>query len=318
MTWPGRRPVDSSATWSPTVALLDTGLGEHPWFDRDVDRDPRLHGVPIGLRFDPDDDPERSGVTLDPVNRPLDPMAGHGTFIAGIVRAACPAARIVSVPVMYGDGSSDEADLIAALADLHVRHLLSLDGRIDEPPLDIVNLSLGYYHETPDSLSDEAGLTAALTALAAAGVTIVASAGNGGSDVEFWPAAATSPAGAPIVSVGSVNPGRATVSHFSNTGAWVRAYRPGAGIVSTMPTTFDASAHAAQLATGRPYPRRGTPDLDDFSGGFGLWSGTSFSAPLLAGELAAVLASHARGKDVASRSALATTAVTKLCAEGGP
>jgi serine protease len=34
---------------------------------------------------------------------------------------------------------------------------------------------------------------------------------------------------------------------------------------------------------------RETIDPDDFSGGFGLWSGTSFAAPIAAGELAAAL-----------------------------
>ncbi|HEX2705227.1 MAG TPA: hypothetical protein VHM65_05670, partial [Candidatus Lustribacter sp.] len=35
---------------------------------------------------------------------------------------------------------------------------------------------------------------------------------------------------------------------------------------------------------------RATVDPDDLSGGFGIWSGTSFAAPVLAGELAAHLA----------------------------
>jgi subtilisin family serine protease len=35
---------------------------------------------------------------------------------------------------------------------------------------------------------------------------------------------------------------------------------------------------------------RAAPDPDDFSSGFGVWSGTSFSAPVFAGELAARLA----------------------------
>src|SRR5690606_4816396 len=98
----------------------------------------------------------------------------------------------------------------------------------------------GYYDEDPDAVSDQAGLMAAITALSESGVTVVASAGNGGSDVEFWPAAAAAaPDGAPVVSVGAANPGHPTVSHFSNTGSWVRTYRPGVGVVSTMPTTFN-------------------------------------------------------------------------------
>lgn len=248
-------------------------------------------------------------------------MAGHGTFIAGIVRAACPGAHIVAVPVMHGDGSCHEADLVAALTDLHARHLLSLQGEIDDPPLDILNLSLGYYHETPDSVSDEAGLMAALAALSASGVTVVASAGNGASDVQFWPAAAGTNgiiSGAPLVSVGSTNAGRRKVSHFSNTGGWVRTYRPGAGVVSTMPVTLDGSAQASQLGNGPAHPRRGTPDLDDFSSGFGLWSGTSFSAPLLVGELASALATQERPEDPQARISRACEVADELCAAGVP
>jgi hypothetical protein len=34
---------------------------------------------------------------------------------------------------------------------------------------------------------------------------------------------------------------------------------------------------------------RATIDPDDFSGGFGIWSGTSFAGPIFAGEIAAKL-----------------------------
>jgi hypothetical protein len=152
---------------------------------------------------------------------------------------------------------------------------------------------------------------------------VVASAGNGASDVPFWPAAAGSrgvvgQGGAPLVSVGSTNAGRRKVSHFSNTGGWVRTYRPGAGVVSTMPVTLDGAAQASQLGTGSAHPQRGTPDLDDFSSGFGLWSGTSFSAPGLVGELASALAGKPRAKDLQDRIALACQAADQLCAAGVP
>ena len=38
---------------------------------------------------------------------------------------------------------------------------------------------------------------------------------------------------------------------------------------------------------GRP---RSTPDPDDYTSGFCTWSGTSFAAPVLAGQIAAALA----------------------------
>ena len=94
------------------------------------------------------------------------------------------------------------------------------------------------------------------------------------------------PACPPIVSVGALNPNLKTDAMFSNAGPWVRAYVPGAAVMSTFPTTFQGGLQpmARSTAFGRA---RETIDPDDFRGGFGVWSGTSFSAPLMAGLLGA-------------------------------
>ena len=171
------------------VAVLDTGLGQHPWFDFGVERHPDGSASSLGVTFPAGADPEDDGVTLDPVNGRLDRLAGHGTFIAGVVRQHCPDARILSVPVMWGDGVADEVDVVRALTGLYARQLLAVrDG--DEPrAIHVVTLSLGYRHETPGAFDDEEALFRALRALAALGVTVVAAAGNDASDVEFFPAA---------------------------------------------------------------------------------------------------------------------------------
>ena len=49
-----------------------------------------LDGLPIGLKFTPADDPELTGCTLDRVNGVLDPLAGHGTFIAASCGSTAP------------------------------------------------------------------------------------------------------------------------------------------------------------------------------------------------------------------------------------
>jgi subtilisin family serine protease len=98
------------------------------------------------------------------------------------------------------------------------------------------------------------------------GVTIVASAGNAGLDTETIPACLAADPGSPVVSVGA-GTSAGNREHYSNYGPWVREWRTGT-VTSLMPVT---------------------PGLDGDGNGFALWSGTSFSAAIVAGELA-----HAR------------------------
>jgi len=307
---------------SPVIAILDTGLGQHPWFPDGsplVARDPRANGSPIGLRFAPDEDPENIGVTIDRVNGALDPLAGHGTFVAGVVRQHCPDARLVIVPVMYGDGAADEADVIEALNGLAIYHWSALDGKADHAPVDVVNLSLGYYHETPQSVDEEGALFDVLRTLAADGVAVIAAAGNGGTTERFWPAALaeTTPAGVPFTSVGATNPADASVAVFSNTGSWVSTYSAGVAVVSTMPVTLEGSLRSdvAVAATGSD-PARATPDPDSYPSGFGVWSGTSFSCPCCVGEVAAVLARSPLAKRRDERIKQVSAAVAEVVGGG--
>jgi subtilisin family serine protease len=225
----------------------------------------------------------------------------------------------MAVPVMYGDGVADEAVVVDALQLLYARQVLALrDPERWGPLVDVVSLSLGYYHETTGTFDDEGALVTALRALASTGVAVVAAAGNGASDVEFFPAAFAEGSGfeVPLVSVGAhnpggLNPGGRTVSVYSNTGTWVKGYRCGTAVVSTMPVTFDGSIRSVLNLPGSKNPTRGSIDLDDYSGGFGQWSGTSFAAPALAGDVATWLAAHgplpgdARGRVKLARRAVA-------------
>jgi hypothetical protein len=80
-----------------------------------------------------------------------------------------------------------------------------------------------------------------------------------------------------------------SLADFSNDGPWVTAVRNGVRVVSSMPTTFDGAQEPWRSGDGL----RQSLDPDNFVGGFGTWSGTSFAAPTLAGELArAVLAAR--------------------------
>jgi hypothetical protein len=281
--WDGRRPV---------VAVLDTGCGEHPWLEEAVTRDIEYGGQHAGLT-DAATDPERTGDIVGPMDGSLDSHSGHGTFIAGLLRQLCPRASIWAIRVMSSDGVVEEADLIRALGVLAQMVEDAVDAG-QPPPVDIVSLSLGYYHELPHDQDFDPVLLQQIRALGTCGVAVLAAAGNDATSREVYPAAFLPHPGGevetfehgcvPVVSVGALNPD-GTIALFSNGGDWVAHWQVGAALVSTFPTTFDGGGQPS-VAYATPQGRRATMDPDRFTGGFGTWSGTSFSTPVLAGRLA--------------------------------
>ncbi len=73
---------------------------------------------------------------------------------------------------------------------------------------------------------------------------------------------------------------------FSNIGDWVEVYAPGVSVLSTIPVDFNGGVQAGTRDDAYGHCRE-TLDADDFRGGFGVWSGTSFAAPVVAGRIAA-------------------------------
>ena len=121
------------------------------------------------------------------------------------------------------------------------------EGRV----IDVLSLSMGYYHETAyDSLFDPT-LFGVLSDLASRGTLVVCSAGNDATARPCFPAAFAPwrededgndgsvvhpPAGQlPILSVGALNPNLVTDALFSNAGEWVRSFFEGAAVMSTVP-----------------------------------------------------------------------------------
>jgi hypothetical protein len=305
----GRRPV---------VAVLDTGVRAHPWLD--VTGDPgggyglaadgfvtvdyaiqdairrageraRDHGDrPRQVIRDPWDAP----VAENPLVGELSPALGHGTFIAGIVRQVVPDARVLAVRIIHSDDVCYEGDVICALRHLATRIALAADG---DPAamIDVVSLSFGYFAESAADLVLTSGLWQAIEILLDLGVVVVAAAGNYSTSRPFYPAAfAIQPAPVPVISVGALNP-NGTKAVFSNEGNWVTAWAQGAAVVSAYPVDANASRTPELRVRALARADRESLDPDDYSGGFAVWSGTSFSAPGLAALVAGSLLDGAAG-----------------------
>jgi len=284
----------------PVVVIPDTGLGEHPWFTgSDLAVQLRsLLGWPILPGGRPTPWPEGTGV-VDELTGALDPLSGHGTFVAGVVRQAAPGARIVALPVLDSAGLAAEQDVMRTLTVVLVLHLISQSqGRetFEESGgvVDVLNLSMGFYHQ--DGEVTHHPVRSLVDLFGRAGVGVAATAGNQATTTPMYPGGWAAQAGTdpdptgpvPMVCVGALNPDGCTVAMFSNAGPWVTTHRPGVNVVSTLPVTFDASAQAlrATASPSTPDQVRATPDPDNFAGGFGVWSGSSFAVPRLAGQLA--------------------------------
>ncbi len=134
---------------------------------------------------------------------------------------------------------------------------------------------------------------------------MVCSAGNDATSRPSFPAAfapwsdADGPVDGsvvPVVSVGALNPNLRTDALFTNAGPWVRAWVPGAAVVSTIPA-FQGGL--LPLARTRAYGRVRECIDPTTPRRLRVWSGTSFAAPLLAGRLAAALAPSLGGADEA-------------------
>lgn len=202
---PAPRPGD--ARRDVTVAVLDTGLAPHPWYEDAewfrAQRDEVAEVLDADLDYD------------------LDAQAGHGTFVAGVVLEHAPSARLLARRVIGGDGVGDELDVIRALAWLAER------GGVD-----VVNVSLGChtYDDRPSPV-----LARAIAALGRRTV-VVACAGNAATDRPFWPAAMK-----PVVGVAALD--GADRAAFSNHGWWVDACAQGVDVTSAF-VRFDGTRPA--------------------------------------------------------------------------
>ncbi|MCI0688343.1 MAG: S8/S53 family peptidase [Sporichthyaceae bacterium] len=194
------------------VAILDTGIANHEWWDKTA--------------WYQDCGEDVTDVVDADLDFRLDSEAGHGTFVAGIVLQHAPTAHLCIERVLSSDGVSDELTLVRAL------HRLRDRSEHKGERLDVLNLSLGgyTYNDKPNPL-----LTKAINRFDRRTV-IVACAGNAGTDRPFWPAAIKR-----SIAVGALNTSGACRAPFSNFGWWVDACAVGEDVHSTF-IHFDGPA----------------------------------------------------------------------------
>lgn len=265
-------------------------------------------------------------MTANPLISEANPALGHSTFIAGIVRQVTPDAQVLAIRVMHSDDIAYEGDIICALGELARRIALAEAGDM-AGMVDVVSMSFGYFDETQDDHNVTSGLWTAIQALLSLGVVVVAAAGNSASSRYYYPAAFAGrpfPGGqGPVISVGALNP-NGTKAMFSNDGPWVTAWAQGSCVVSTYPVDVDGG-RAPDLRDpvnrkprGTLPPGREGMDPDDFTDGWAVWSGTSFSAPYLAALVTRALLRGAAGGglrlDVPGQQAAADRAAAALAA----
>jgi len=312
---PARRPDDwcvSEFGRRPVVAVVDTGVRAQPCLDVAPDGAGGYRMPPDGFTMADDaiqaailaDGLSATGggprqvirdafdrpMTANPLIRECNEALGHSTFIAGILRQVVPDARVLAIRVLHSDDVAYEGDIICALGELALRIAYAEEGDMARM-VDVVSLSLGYFSESAYDATVTSGLWTAIQALLSVGVVVLAAAGNFATRREFYPAAFARrpvPYGqVPVISVGALNPD-GTKAMFSNDADWVTAWAQGACVVSTYPVDVDGG-RAPELrdpVNRRPPgdlpPGREALDPDDFTDGWAIWSGTSFSTPYLA------------------------------------
>ncbi|MFC7062317.1 S8 family serine peptidase [Halobacillus seohaensis] len=172
---------------------------------------------------------------------------GHGTHIAGLIAANSDDSgisgidhytKVLPVKVMGQDGRGSMENIIDGI-------LYAIDQGVD-----VINMSYGTYQKS-QAIED------ALWQAYDQGITLVAAAGNEGTDKWSYPASYT-----PVISVAATGPSD-YITDFSNYGSWIDITAPGTNLIST-----------------------------DYQGGYRSGDGTSYSAPLISGIASLIKSKH--------------------------
>jgi subtilisin family serine protease len=252
----GPSPDDTLGT-GVRVAVVDNGIA------RESLSDAWLHGIRPG----PEDiDPLRVyEPKLHPGSDDLDVGAGHGTFVAGVIRQLAPDCAIDVIRALDSDGVGTDDEVAEGLA------------RAAHDGSQFINLSFGGY-----SFDDEPplGIDEAIRHIPGE-VIVVAAAGNEDTERPVWPGALRR-----VVSVAATTQRgedhedvTTDLAEYSNRGWWVDVAAPG-----TWVSTFVTGDENPALETdGQP---------DHFAKPYAEAAGTSFAAAAVSGALAGELSAR--------------------------
>lgn len=238
------------------LVVLDTGLAPDHLGGTISPRIARRAPEPFGpTRYNPRLTPPFA--ITDNVDEPdanqdrfLDPTAGHGTFIAGLLARLAPDSNVSLGKVLESTGEGDDATLAWRVWQLV------------KEQAGILVLSCGGYTDNDEPTP---ALQAAIAAVRAKGWVVVASAGNDATCRPSFPAALPG-----VIAVGAL--GTDGPADFTNYGAWVSACAPGVDVVASFYHGVDREDD-------------GDPATEDFNGS-AAWDGTSFAAPIVAAAIA--------------------------------
>jgi len=235
--WPGNNGSGVN------IRIMDTGLmpaanPEYPWLAG-------VQGTPEPYAVD------GNGNTM------IGPYAGHGTFVAGILRCVAPKASVFVERAFEVAGANYETNVMSLV-----------ENALDQNPDILVFAFTSATHRdqslhTFDELYER-------RIRGTKGLVVLAPAGNDGSSRPMWPAAHPG-----VIAVGALAANWRDQAHFSGFGRWVDVYAPGEDLVNAFP-------EGTYVCNEPP-----TPGERRQFNGMAQWSGTSFSTSVVAGLIAA-------------------------------
>jgi hypothetical protein len=310
-TTPYPPPSTGDAGKGVHIVVIDTGLSagwdvNHPWL-----YDP---SKPVEVSGDGEPD------TFDDLGH-IAQHAGHGSFIAGVIRCVAPRARVTVKNTMRWSGTMTEAGVADAILTV-----------LDHDKPDIISLSAGCMIHSGRGGGPKAMLDV-LKRLKQPNcrTVLVAATGNDGHGPadhgRFYPAgfAGGNPyledvdptndhdyddyeydyvgTGA-LVAVGALRQDRQGRACFSNYDKWVTVYEDGENVINAFPTgnfTYHEPASGTTPPQCTYYPNRYVDDILEKGctcvtapalgtvaqfDGMASWSGTSFATPIVAARIA--------------------------------